>query len=111
MNLFPEFFFRIFITEESVIPMGVDYLRIIGISEIFMCLEGAATGAFQGMGKTIPPSVTGIVLNALRIPTAIILSATVLELNEVWWALSLSCVLKGTVLPVWFVLILRKYMG
>ena len=108
--VFPEFFFRIFITEESVIPMGVDYLRIIGISEIFMCLEGAATGAFQGMGKTIPPSVTGIVLNALRIPTAIILSATVLELNGVWWALSLSCVLKGTVLPVWFVLILRKYM-
>lgn len=108
--VFPEFFFRIFITEESVIPMGVDYLRIIGISEIFMCLEGAATGAFQGMGKTIPPSVTGVVLNALRIPTAIILSATVLELNGVWWALSLSCVLKGTVLPVWFVLILRKYM-
>ena len=43
--VFPEFFFRIFITEEEVIPMGVDYLRIIGISEIFMCLEGAATGA------------------------------------------------------------------
>lgn len=108
--VFPEFFFRIFITEESVIPMGVDYLRIIGISEIFMCLEGAATGAFQGMGKTIPPSVTGVVLNTLRIPTAMVLSATILGLNGVWWALSLSCVLKGTVLPVWFVLILRRYM-
>ena len=68
--VFPEFFFRIFITEEEVIPMGVDYLRIIGISEIFMCLEGAATGAFQGMGRTVPPSVTGIVFNTLRIPTA-----------------------------------------
>lgn len=108
--VFPEFFFRIFITEESVIPMGVDYLRIIGISEIFMCLEGAATGAFQGMGKTIPPSVTGVVLNTLRISTAMVLSATILGLNGVWWALSLSCVLKGTVLPVWFVLILRRYM-
>lgn len=54
--------------------MGVDYLRIIGISELFMCLEGAATGAFQGLGKTIPPSVTGITFNLLRIPAAMLLS-------------------------------------
>lgn len=107
--VFPEFFFRIFITEKDVIPMGVDYLRIIGISEVFMCLEGAATGAFQGIGKTVPPSVTGIILNALRIPAAILLSSTVLGLNGVWWALSISCVLKGTVLPVWFTIIFRKY--
>ena len=92
--VFPEFFFKIFIKEPDVIPMGVDYLRIIGISEIFMCLEGAATGAFQGIGKTVPPSVTGILFNALRIPAAMILSATGLGLNGVWWALSLSCVFK-----------------
>lgn len=107
--VFPEFFFRIFITEEEVIPMGVDYLRIIGICEIFMCLEGAATGAFQGMGRTVPPSVTGIVFNTLRIPTAILLSATALGLNGVWWALSISCVLKGTVLPIWFAIVFRKF--
>ena len=88
--VFPEFFFKIFIKEPDVIPMGVDYLRIIGISEIFMCLEGAATGAFQGIGKTVPPSVTGILFNALRIPAAMLLSATDLGLNGVWWALSLK---------------------
>ena len=54
---FPKFFFSIFISEPDVIPMGVDYLRIIGISEVFICLEGAATGAFQGLGKTVPPSI------------------------------------------------------
>lgn len=107
--VFPEFFFRIFIKEADVIPMGVDYLRIIGISEVFMCLEGAATGAFHGMGRTVPPSVTGVVLNALRIPAAMILSSTVLGLNGVWWALSLSSVLKGSVLIVWFIVVFRKY--
>lgn len=107
--VFPEFFFKIFIKEPDVIPMGVDYLRIIGISEIFMCLEGAATGAFQGIGKTVPPSVTGILFNALRIPAAMILSATGLGLNGVWWALSLSCVFKGTILPLWFKFALKKY--
>lgn len=38
--VFPEFFIRIFITEPDVVQMGVDYLRIISICEIFMCLEG-----------------------------------------------------------------------
>lgn len=107
--VFPEFFFKIFIKEPDVIPMGVDYLRIIGISEIFMCLEGAATGAFQGIGKTVPPSVTGILFNALRIPAAMLLSATDLGLNGVWWVLSLSCVFKGTILPLWFKFALKKY--
>ena len=92
---FPEFFFRIFIKEPEVIPMGVDYLRIIGISELFMCLEGAATGAFQGLGKTIPPSVTGITFNLLRIPAAMLLSKTSLGLNGIWWVLSFFLYLKG----------------
>ena len=106
---FPEFFFRIFITEKDVLPMGVDYLRIIGISEFFMCMEITTAGAFQGFGKTVPPSVTGIVFNTLRIPGAMLLSSTVLGLNGVWWTLSLSCILKGLVLPVWFLIIFVKY--
>lgn len=106
---FPEFFFRIFITEKDVLPMGVDYLRIIGISEFFMCMEITTAGAFQGFGKTVPPSVTGIVFNTLRIPGAMLLSSTALGLNGVWWTLSLSCILKGLVLPVWFLIIFVKY--
>ena len=106
--IFPKFFFSIFITEPDVIPMGVDYLRIIGISELFMCLEGAATGAFQGLGKTVPPSVTGIVFNALRIPAAMLLSKTSLGLNGIWWVLSFSCVFKGTILPLWYHIAFKK---
>ena len=106
--IFPKFFFSIFIKEPDVIPMGVDYLRIIGISELFMCLEGAATGAFQGLGKTVPPSVTGIVFNALRIPAAMLLSKTSLGLNGIWWVLSFSCVFKGTILPLWYHIAFKK---
>lgn len=107
--LFPKFFFCIFITEQEVIPMGVDYLRIIGLSELFMCLEGAASGTFQGLGKTIPPAVTGIIFNSLRIPIAFLLSKTSLGLNGIWWALTLSCVCKGSVLPIWLSHILKQY--
>ena len=99
---FPKFFFSIFISEPDVIPMGVDYLRIIGISEVFICLEGAATGAFQGLGKTVPPSIVGITFNALRIPAALLLSHTAFGLKGIWWVLTVSCIFKGTILPLWY---------
>ncbi|MBS6195698.1 MAG: MATE family efflux transporter [Clostridiales bacterium] len=98
---FPEMLFRIFISEPDVIPMGVDYLRILGVSQLFMCTEAAAAGTFQGIGKTMQPSIVGIVCNGLRIPLAMLLGATVLGLNGVWWSISISSVLKGTVLPLW----------
>lgn len=101
LTAFPEVLFGIFISEADVIPMGVDYLRILGISQLFMCTEAATAGTFQGIGKTMPPSVVGVGLNALRIPLAMILGATVLGLNGVWWSISISSILKGIVLPVW----------
>lgn len=107
--VFPGFFFKIFITEAAVIPMGIDYLRIIGLSEIFMCLEGVAFGAFQGIGKTKPPAVCGILFNTMRIPLALFLTHY-LGLNGVWWALTCSCIFKGTILPLWFTGYLRNYL-
>lgn len=102
---FPEMLFRIFITETNVIPMGVDYLRILGFSQLFMCTESACAGTFQGLGKTLPPSVVGIVFTALRIPLAMVLSGTGLGLNGIWWSITLSSILKGTVLPAWLIVV------
>ena len=38
---------------------GADYLRILGYSQLFMCLEITTTGAFSGFGNTITPSWVG----------------------------------------------------
>ena len=73
-----------------------------------MCIELATTGAFNGLGKTVPPAIVGIAFNALRIPGALILSSTSLGLNGVWWAISISSVFKGIVLASWYLLMLRK---
>lgn len=108
--VFPEPIFRIFITEKDVIPMGVSYLRIMGYSQILMCLEITTSGAFQGLGRTIPPTVESIVLTGARIPMAILLSATSLGLDGVWWSLTISSIVKGIVLVTWFSWTLRLYM-
>ena len=50
--VFPEVIFRIFITEQELLPMGVDYLRILGVSQLFMCMEITSAGAFQAVSYT-----------------------------------------------------------
>lgn len=109
LMVFPEVLFKIFITEPDVIPMGVDYLRILAVSQLFMCTEATAAGTFQGLGKTMPPSLTGIVFNALRIPMALALGATALGLNGIWWSISISSIFKGIILPVWLGVIFYQW--
>lgn len=106
--LFPEFLFRLFITETDVIPMGVDYLRILALSQLFMCTEAASAGTFQGLGKSLPPSLVGVALNMLRIPLAMALSVTVLKLNGIWWSITISSVLKGIILPLWLIYFMHR---
>ncbi|MTI57507.1 MATE family efflux transporter [Geosporobacter ferrireducens] len=101
--------FSIFISEEEAIGYGIVYLKILGVSQFFMCMEIATTGAFNGLGRTVPPAIIGIVLNALRIPAALILSnENLLGLNGVWWSISISSILKGLILTTWFMVYLKK---
>lgn len=104
---FPEPIFRIFIPDAELVPMGVDYLRILGISQLLMCVEITTAGAFAGLGRTIPPSVTGILLTAARIPLAAVLIGTPLGLNGIWWSIAVSSMLKGIVLFIIFALFLK----
>lgn len=108
---FPGFIFQIFIPDKNVLPLGIDYLRILGFSQLFMCVEIATSGAFSGIGKTVPASIEGVTLTALRIPLALLLSATALGLNGVWWSISISSILKGVVLFIWFVFAMRKLLN
>ena len=105
--VFPDYIFKIFITEKEILPMGVDYLKILGVAQFFMCIELTTAGAFTGLGKTIPPSITSIVLSAVRIPIASVLVAVGMGLNGIWWSITISCILKGIVMFVWFLYYLK----
>ena len=94
--------FSCFIHETNILPYGIDYLRILGYSQLFMCVEIATQGAFNGLGKTLPPSIVSIVFTSARIPMAILFSHY-LGVNGVWWAISISSMIKGIVLVTWFI--------
>lgn len=94
--------FSVFIPEADAIKQGMAYLRILGYSQLFMCFEITTAGAFNGLGKTLPPSIVSFVLTGARVPAAIWLSGTSLKLEGIWWSIALSSIFKGIVILVLF---------
>jgi putative MATE family efflux protein len=99
--MFPRILFSVFLQDPDSLRLGIDYLRILGFSQMFMCMEIMTVGAFNGIGKTYIPPLFNITLTALRIPLALFLSG-IFGLNGVWMAISLSSIFKGIVLVLWF---------
>lgn len=99
---FPRSISVLFFHEEEVIRLSMNYLRIIGFSEILLSVEMMTVGALSGLGRTKLCSVISITLTVMRIPLALLLSGTSLGLNGIWWALTLSSVSTGIIFYIVF---------
>ena len=102
------FLFSLFLSDPPVIlDMGATYLRILAISQVSMALEGACSGAFRGMGQTLPPSICSIGSNLLR-PLVCWMFARWLGLNGLWLGISLTAILRGAAMFVWYAVYERR---
>lgn len=99
--------FGIIVPEENAMKAGAQYLFVMGLVQVFMMLELTTQGMFNGIGRTVEPAVISITFNALRIPLAYYL-ASQMGITGVWWAIAISTVLKGTVLPLWFSFVYKR---
>lgn len=107
--LFSKEIFNLFVTEPDAIAAGGDYLKILALSQLFMVTESVTAGAFNGTGRTTPPALTGIIFTGARIPMAFWLTTfPTLGLTGIWWSITISSILKGSVLPLWFICFQRK---
>lgn len=108
MFIFADPIMRIFLSPSSQeFSIGVTYLRIIAVSEMFMVLEIVTNGAFEGIGKTLPPSIISTVFTGLRVPFAYLSVATI-GLSGVWWSISGSSIIKGILAVIVFIYMLNK---
>ncbi|MBM7550567.1 MATE family efflux transporter [Peptoniphilus gorbachii] len=99
--------FTLFIPRDpEAIIKGIDYLKIVSISQYFMALEIGTTGMLNGLGLTKYPAINAMILNISRIPLAFIF-IPIFAANGIWIAMSLSSVLKGIFLSLIY-LYLRK---
>ncbi|MBV5312683.1 MAG: MATE family efflux transporter [Prolixibacteraceae bacterium] len=108
---FAEPLFSIFLSDPESVAMGREYLVILGFSQLFMVLELMATGAFFGWGKPNIPAISGIALTVLRIPMALLfIEFWHNALSSVWWSISISSILKGTLLMVLYVILFKSFL-
>ena len=104
---FPKAIADIFFHEPKAVATAVGYLVIIGFSEAFMCVELTTGGALSGLGRTRLCSIISIAFTSARIPLAIILGGLI-GLNGIWWALSITSIIKGIIFTCTFLWITRK---
>lgn len=97
-----------FIREPYSVSLGMNYLRILSISQIFMSIEITGTGVFNGLGSTRIPAFIGAGMNLLRIPASMILTTTALGLDGIWWSISVSSIFKGIIVYICLQHIMRK---
>ena len=104
---FPKAIADIFFYEPKAVATAVGYLVIIGFSEAFMCVELTTVGALSGLGRTRLCSIISIAFTSARIPLAIILGGLI-GLSGIWWALSITSIIKGIIFTCTFLWITRK---
>ena len=104
---FPQAIADIFFHEPKAVATAVGYLVIIGFSEAFMCVELTTVGALSGLGRTRLCSIISIAFTSARIPLAIILGGLI-GLSGIWWALSVTSIIKGIIFTCTFLWITRK---
>ena len=104
---FPKAIADIFFHEPKAVATAVGYLVIIGFSEAFMCVELTTVGALSGLGRIRLCSIISIAFTSARIPLAIILGGLI-GLSGIWWALSITSIIKGIIFTCTFLWITRK---
>ena len=95
--VFPEQLASLFVKEWDTITITAGYLRIIGYSQVFNAMEMVTNGLLTGIGKPKIPSYVSMIFTALRLPIAYV-CVIYLGVEGIWWSISLSTILKGSVL-------------
>lgn len=94
--LIPEDLASLFVTEQQTIQLTADYLRWVGLTQLFMAIEIICNGAFVGLGMPKIPATIGISFTLLRIPMAYIFIQWG-GVSGIWMSISLSMLFKGIV--------------
>lgn len=103
MIMFREPLGRIFLDDAAALAALGDYLILLGATQMFMGVEIVLYFAFSGAGHTWPPALISVPGAVARIPIAYWMGTTLgFGLAGVWWAITITMVLKGVALAIMF---------
>ncbi len=100
MVSFPQAAVRVFVDDPSVLALGVTYVLLVGMSQLFMAAEVVLLGAFAGAQWTGVPAIFEVGLTALRVPLAAWLVWQGWGVEGIWFAITSTTIVKGTLLAL-----------
>ncbi|MHB9035672.1 MAG: MATE family efflux transporter [Armatimonadota bacterium] len=87
----PEALLRMFLSESSVMEIGVTYLRIAAINYMLFTVLLIANGVIDGSGHTvISTAITMVSLWLVRVPLAVYFSHRLHRVEGIWYAVAIS---------------------
>lgn len=97
--LFPEMFFRLFLTDPEVLAIGSNYLRIVYVGIVVVIFPVIYGGVFQGAGDTKPAMISSLVANMVfKVPAAwLLVNVFGMGTDGVWWAVAGSIFVEAAV--------------
>ncbi len=99
--VFGEQIMSLFLQDPISIAIGTNFMRICSISQLFICIEVVAGGAFLGLAQSKYSATISAICTIIRLPLVMYLSREdVLGINGVWLTIVISCVLKGICMNV-----------
>ena len=94
---------KIFNTNPEVVRVGIQFLRILSLTLVFIALSLVIGRSFNGAGDTLSPMlITGFSLLLFRIPLAILLSK-MWGTPGIWFGIAISDVVQGGIMSGWFI--------
>lgn len=103
-QFFPAQIISVFNDNPEVVAIGVDFLKIVGLSFGFLGVRIVIGGSFRGAGNTVAAMVLAIVaLWGFRVPLARLLSEYFqMGTTGIWWGMFMSNLLSAIIGAVWF---------
>jgi putative MATE family efflux protein len=102
MVVWPSWLAERFIQDAATIALASSYIRIAGLAHVGMGWWIVTQGAFGGMGRTLGAMLIVLPAILLRLPVAWFFRSRGQPVEAIWWAISLSAALNGTLLLWWW---------
>ena len=101
--------FMVFLPERELLPLGIQYLRILSVCEIAVCIENVGSAAFRGSGQTRQSAIASISSNCLRVVLAYVLSKTPMGIYGVFVAVTFATIVRGGSIVLWYYKTRRRF--
>ncbi len=102
--------FSLFSKEEALRDLGGAYLKVLAICQLPMCLESCGSGAFRGIGKTLPPFICSLASNVLRVPLVHLLVYLGMGMRGIWYGVMVTAFLRSASIYIWYLIESRKFL-